>query len=128
MSHELVSGRPRKIIGNNVNALVPLGGENPPLGVQQLAKRLGNQRQKSKLVTKKTEKIPAMTPLQRQQRIDFCQRFQDDNFKGFGFETAHALYPEGWRFQQNNARSNTSAYTTAWMQEQNLATIPWHGD
>ncbi|XP_050519504.1 uncharacterized protein LOC114340796 [Diabrotica virgifera virgifera] len=48
-----------------------------------------------------------------------------DLLNGFLLETAHVLYPEGWRFQQDNARCHTCAYTQAWIQEHELATILW---
>lgn len=205
MKHGPVSGRPRKIRENNLNALVALGRQNPRLGFRKLANRFGSQRKlkvcpetvrmslkRQGYISRKPKKIPAITPLQRQRRMDFCQRFQEDNFNnvfisdescfqlggnhlkilskenvtvqvskfptkimvwgaisqrgatplcivdgtvnsakycdilnGFLLETAHVLYPEGWRFQQDNARCHTSAYTQAWMQEHHLATIPW---
>ena len=205
MRHRPVSGRPRKIRGNNLNALVNLGRQNPRLGFRKLANRFGNTRRikvcpetvrmslkRQGYIARKPKKIPAMTPLQRQRRIDFCQRFREDNFRnvfisdescfqlgsnqlkilsrenvtvqiskfptkimvwgaisqrgatplcivdstvnsakycdilnGFLLETAHALYPDRWRFQQDNATCHTSAYTQAWMHEHQLATIPW---
>lgn len=44
MKHGPVSGRPRKIRENNLNALVALGRQNPRLGFRKLANRFGSQR------------------------------------------------------------------------------------
>lgn len=43
-----------------------------------------------------------------------------DILSGFHLKIAHALHPNWWRFQQDNAK-----YTKAWMPEHQLATIPW---
>lgn len=131
--------------------------------------------EKTRLPNKKTQKKKSLeSRLYRgERRLDFCQRFQGDNFNdasisdencfqftsnhlkilsrenvgvkiskfstktplciidgtlnsaqyckilnGF-LETAHVLYPEGGRIVQD-----TSTYSTAWMPEQSLVTIP----
>lgn len=205
MEHRPVSGRPCKIHGNDLNALVNLGRQNPRLGFRKIASRFTNQRglqvcpetvrnslKKQGYVSRKPKKVPAMTPAQMQRRLDFCQRFQQDNFdnvlisdescfqlggnrlqilsrerctvqiskfptkvmvwgaisqrgatplcivdgtvnsikycnilNGFLLQTAHTLFPDGWRFQQDNARCHTSAYTTGWIQDQQIETVPW---
>lgn len=40
-------------------------------------------------------------------------------------QTANVMYPEGWRLQQDNARCHTSRYTRTWLEEMQIATIPW---
>lgn len=71
MRHRPVSGRPRKIRGNNLNALVAIGRQNPRLGFRKLASRFRNQRRiivcpetvrmalkKTRLHIKETKKDP----------------------------------------------------------------------
>jgi len=75
------------------NALVALGRQNPRLGFRKWANRFGRQREmkvcpetvrislkRQGYTSRRPKRIPAMTPLQKQRRMDFCQRFREDNF------------------------------------------------
>jgi len=79
------AGLPRRIQKDNLNAFEALGRQNPRLGFRKLANRFGNQRgmkvcpetirislKRQSYTSRRPKKIPAMTFLQKQRRMDFC--------------------------------------------------------
>lgn len=107
MEHAQVSGRPRKIRGPDLMALLQLGRRNPRLGFRKLAKRFSRQRgipvacetirqayMRSGYRARKPRKIPAVTEEQIRRRLQFCENFRNDNFENV-FITDEACFQLG---------------------------------